>query len=85
MALVGQDGVAAYWRHHVYRLCLCRHLFGYAMGSAPLVSYHYGAENHGELTNLFRKSLRLVAGMGAAMTLGRRGAGPSGGGSLHQV
>ena len=33
---------------------------GYAIGSAPLVSYHYGAENHTELTNLYRKSLSLI-------------------------
>ena len=30
------------------------------MGSAPLVSYHYGADNHIELKNLFKKSLTLI-------------------------
>ena len=33
---------------------------GYSIGSAPLVSYHYGASNHDELKNLFGKSLRLI-------------------------
>ena len=33
---------------------------GYSIGSAPLVSYHYGASNHDELKNLFQKSLRLI-------------------------
>lgn len=29
---------------------------GYSIGSAPVVSYHYGAGNHSELKNLFHKS-----------------------------
>ena len=33
---------------------------GYSIGSAPIVSYHYGAGNHTELKNLFRKSLTFL-------------------------
>ena len=40
---------------------------GYAQGCAPIVSYHYGADNHDELKNLFRKSLTLLAIAGVAM------------------
>ena len=38
---------------------------GYAIGTAPMIGYHYGAENHGELKNIFKKSLFLnvVAGL----------------------
>lgn len=42
---------------------------GYSIGSAPVVSYHFGAGNRGELKNLFRKSLVLMAGAGAVLTL----------------
>lgn len=33
---------------------------GYAIGSAPVIGYHYGAENSSELKNLFRKSLTVI-------------------------
>ena len=33
---------------------------GYSMGSAPIVSYHYGAKNHPELQNILKKSLKLL-------------------------
>ena len=33
---------------------------GYAQGCAPVVSYHYGADNTDELKNLLRISLRFV-------------------------
>ena len=34
---------------------------GYCVGTAPVVSYHYGAANHGELRSLRKKSLRIAA------------------------
>lgn len=76
MALVGQDGVAAYGVIMYIGFVFAAIFFGYAMGSAPLISYHYGAENHGELSNLLRKSLRLAAGMGLVMTLSAEGMAP---------
>ena len=33
---------------------------GYAQGCAPIVSYHYGANNRKEVNNLYRKSLKLI-------------------------
>ena len=41
---------------------------GYSIGSAPIVGYHYGAQNHAELKNLFKKSLTLVVGAGLVLT-----------------
>lgn len=35
------------------------------MGCAPIISYHYGAENHIELKNLLRKSNALMFLIGA--------------------
>ena len=34
---------------------------GYSIGCAPVVSYHYGAQNHPELKSLLRKSVLLMA------------------------
>ena len=42
---------------------------GYAVGSAPIVSFHYGARNHTEVHNLYRKSLRLIAVVAVTLTL----------------
>ena len=42
---------------------------GYSIGSAPIVGYHYGAANHGELKSLFRKSLTLIGIAGIVLTL----------------
>lgn len=69
MALVGEDGVAAYGVMMYVNFVFAAIFLGYSLGSAPLVSYHYGAGNHDELHNLFRKSLRLIAGTGVGMTL----------------
>ena len=41
--------------------------FGYSIGSAPIVSYHYGAQNHKELKNLLNKSLRFTGICGIFM------------------
>ena len=42
---------------------------GYSIGAAPIVSFHFGARNHGELHSLLRKSLRMIGLFGAAMVL----------------
>ena len=65
--LAGEDGVAAYGVIMYVNFVFAAIFLGYAVGSAPIISYHYGAEHHGELKNLLGKSLRLVAAAGAAM------------------
>ena len=42
---------------------------GYSIGSAPVVSYHYGAGNSGELRNLYKKSLILLIAGGVILTV----------------
>ena len=44
--------------------------FGYAVGSAPVIGYHYGAGNQEELQNLFRKSVRIIATISIVMMIG---------------
>ena len=42
---------------------------GYAVGSAPVISYHYGAGNKDELKNLFKRSLTIIIVSSVVMTL----------------
>ena len=65
--LAGEDGIAAYVVIMYVNFVFAAIFLGYAVGSAPIISYHFGAENHGELKSLLRKSLLLVAGAGVAM------------------
>lgn len=69
MEFAGEDGVAAYGVIMYVNYIFVGIFLGYSFGSAPVVSYHYGAENYGELQNLRRKSLRLILVMSLALTL----------------
>ncbi len=60
LKLVGEDGVSAYGILMYVNFIFASILFGYAVGSAPIVSYNFGAKNKGELQNMFRMSLRLL-------------------------
>lgn len=65
----GQNGVASYGVLMYVQFVFAAIFIGYSMGCAPIVSYHYGAENHGELKSLLRKSNVLMFVIGAAMVL----------------
>lgn len=67
MSLAGADGVAAYGVIMYVNFIFTAVFFGFAMGTGPIVSYHYGARNVGELKGLFRKSFTLVGVTGVAM------------------
>lgn len=69
LRLAGENGVAAYGVIMYVNFIFIAILFGYSMGSAPIVSFHYGAGNHGELQNLFRKSLKLMGGAGVVLAI----------------
>ncbi|MEE0776132.1 MAG: MATE family efflux transporter, partial [Bacillota bacterium] len=65
---IGEDGVAAYGVIMYINFIFTGIFFGYSMGSGPIVSYHYGAQNHVELKNLFLKSLTLMGIAGLCLT-----------------
>ena len=67
MMLAGADGVAAYGVIMYVNFIFTAVFFGFSMGTGPVVSYHYGAQNRTELKGLFRKSFILVGTTGAAM------------------
>lgn len=66
--MAGEDGVAAYGVIMYVNFIFVSVFIGYSIGSAPVIGYHYGAENENELKNLFRKSLILAGLAGLAMT-----------------
>lgn len=61
LRIVGEDGIAAYGVLMYVNLVFIGIFIGYSVGSAPIVSYHYGAENHAELKNLLRKGLAIIS------------------------
>ncbi len=63
----GEDGVAAYGVLMYVNMIFLAIFFGYSMGTAPIVSYHYGAQNHKELQSLRRKSLVIIGISSVAM------------------
>lgn len=68
MRLAGEDGIAAYGVVMYVNFVFSAIFIGYSIGAAPVIGYHYGAQNHAELKNLFRRSLVLVVISGVAMT-----------------
>ncbi len=67
MQLAGEDGIAAYGVIMYVNFIFAAMFIGYAMGCAPVIGYHYGAGNHNELKNLFRKSICILSASGVAM------------------
>ena len=60
MKYSGQDGVAAYGVLMYVNMIFLAAFIGYSVGVAPVIGYHYGAGNHGELKGLLKKSLVLI-------------------------
>lgn len=69
MKLSGENGIAAYGVIMYVNIIFMAVFIGYSIGSSPIISYHYGAKNTGELKNLFRKSLILIGGSGLFLTI----------------
>lgn len=66
---LGEDGVSAYGVIMYVGFIFVAIFVGYSIGSAPIISFHYGAENQKELRNMFRKSTFLVGIWGVLMAL----------------
>lgn len=69
MELAGEDGLAAYGVIMYVNFVFLAIFFGYAVGSSPIISYHYGAGNTDEIKSLKTKSLMFIALAAAAMTV----------------
>ncbi|MBQ8797674.1 MAG: MATE family efflux transporter [Oscillospiraceae bacterium] len=60
MKLAGENGVAAYGAVMYINFTFTAIIIGYSMGVAPVIGYHYGAQDQDELKRLFRKSNTIV-------------------------
>jgi Na+-driven multidrug efflux pump len=65
----GENGVAAYGVIMYVNFIFISVYIGYAIGSAPIVGYNYGAGNHAELKNVYGKSIRFNILAGITMFL----------------
>lgn len=69
LAYAGENGVAAYGVLMYVQFIFVAIFVGYAIGSAPIVGYHYGAENHAELRSMLTKSVKLMSAGGVLLTV----------------
>ncbi|MBQ6795113.1 MAG: MATE family efflux transporter [Clostridia bacterium] len=67
--VAGNDGVAAFGVIMYLQFIFVSIFIGYAIGSAPIISYNYGAGNENELKGVFRKSLIVMVASGVVMTI----------------
>lgn len=60
MKYIGEDGVAAYGVLMYVGFVFISVFIGYAIGTAPIFGFHYGAQNPAELRSLLKKSFVLM-------------------------
>lgn len=69
MALAGENGISAYGVLMYTQLIFAAIFIGYAIGTAPVIGFHYGAANHTELKSLLKKSVTLMLSFGCIMMI----------------
>ncbi len=69
MRFAGENGVAAFGVLMYVQFIFAAVFIGYAIGTAPIISFHYGAENHAELKSMLKKSTFLMGAAGGIMML----------------
>nr|MBR6778144.1 MATE family efflux transporter [Clostridia bacterium] len=67
MRYIGEDGVAAYGALMYVCMIFLAVFIGYGVGIAPVVGYHFGANNRAELKNLLKKSLTIISILSVSM------------------
>lgn len=68
MRLLGEDGVSAYGVLMYVQFIFTAVFFGFATGSAPIISYHFGADNPSEVKNMLKKSIVFMESAGVVLT-----------------
>ncbi len=63
----GENGIAAYGVLMYVNFAFISMFIGYSVGTAPVISYHYGAQNHDELKSLLRKSVVIISAFAVLM------------------
>ncbi len=67
MAFIGEEGVAAYGVIMYTAMVFAAIFMGYNIGTSPLLSFQYGAQNRIEMRSIMMKSLFIVGASGIAM------------------
>lgn len=67
MKFAEEDGVAAYGVIMYVSFIFIAIFIGYSIGCAPIIGYHYGAQNKDELKNVLKKSTAITLAAGAVM------------------
>jgi Na+-driven multidrug efflux pump len=57
----GQNGVAAYGVLMYVNMIFLAVFIGFSIGTAPIIGFHYGAQNNDELKGILKKSLQIIA------------------------
>lgn len=65
----GENGVAAYGVLMYIQFIFVAMFIGYTVGTAPVIGYHYGAQNYDELKSMLRKSLKIMGTSGIVMMI----------------
>lgn len=63
----GENGVAAYGVLMYVNMIFLAAFIGYSNGTAPVVSYHYGAENTAEVKSVLKKSFVIIGTFSVSM------------------
>ena len=63
----GENGIAAYGVLMYVSMIFQSVFVGFSVGSAPVISYHYGAQNTDELRGLLKKSVAIVGSFALTM------------------
>lgn len=66
---IGEDGVAAYGVIGYVLFIFIAVFLGYSTGSAPIVSYNYGAQRHEELRGVVWRSFRIIVALSMGLTI----------------
>lgn len=61
MKYAGEDGVAAYGVLMYVNMIFLAVFIGYAVGTAPVISFHFGAGDRAELKSILRKSCLIIS------------------------
>ena len=69
MRYVALNGVSAYGIINYIGFIFVAVFIGYAVGVAPIVGYHFGADNKEELKNILKKSSLIMGVLGILMTV----------------
>ncbi len=57
----GENGVSSYGVLMYVNMIFIAMFIGYSIGSSPVISFHYGAGNSGELKGILQKSLVIIS------------------------